>query len=305
MQIVIETKKDCHNIQCHDLSGGTRTVSPTFEIDNNWHNVIIPTSRKNIRRILIGGVDIHMMLNSGEQNDNAYSIWLHGDIGQMKERIHDCIDQDDLLSFTNLKAKYLHTVSKGIDAPQYLPYHVRKFFSRGDGPYWFNYNNKDNLPYRAVDLSIDRVKLLASLDEDLLHTDQKFYKNANCKSLQARPELPLTPVSKIKNEYLKEFLQSVGYKNILQIQYVEMPGNSFIDIHKDDFSSATGLQYVKGPSQLYVVLKGDEHKFKMKFSRAGIIDLSKPLFINNNAFVHSLFYAGEETRGALLIYGDA
>ena len=134
MQIVIETKKDCHNIQCHDLSGGTRTVSPTFEIDNNWHNVIIPTSRKNIRRILIGGVDIHMMLNSGEQNDNAYSIWLHGDIGQMKERIHDCIDQDDLLSFTNLKAKYLHTVSKGIDAPQYLPYHVRKFFSRGDGP---------------------------------------------------------------------------------------------------------------------------------------------------------------------------
>jgi len=72
----------------------------------------------------------------------------------------------------------------------------------------------------------------------------------------------------------------------------------------DDFSNASGLMYVKGASQLYCVLKGDSSMFKMKFAKAGMIDVTKPKYINNNTFAHSLYYAGEDTRGALLIYGN-
>lgn len=305
MQVVVKTTKSCHNIQCQQLNGGTKTVSSTFDIHLEWHKITIPLPRKKISKILIDQIDIGMILNSGYEHNGNYTIWIHGDIGTLKVRVHDCIEQDDLLKFNNLKLKYLCTVSSATSTPDFLPTHIRRFFEQSEGPYWWNYKYKDKLPYRTTEIELNKEQLLASLDDDLKFTDQKFYANANCKSLQRRPELPLTNVSDIKNKTLRSFLQAVGYTKVLQIQYVEMPAKSFIDIHRDDFANVSGLEYVKGPSQLYCVLKGNENNFKMKFNHAGVIDLSKPTFINNNNFIHSLYYDGNEPRGALLIYGDA
>ena len=40
-----------------------------------------------------------------------------------------------------------------------------------------------------------------------------------------------------------------------------------------------------------------------KFKNVGLIDTSKPIFINNHKFIHSLVYTGSKPRGVLLAYG--
>jgi len=54
---------------------------------------------------------------------------------------------------------------------------------------------------------------------------------------------------------------------------------------------------------LYFVLTGDSDNIKFKFKNVGLLDVGKPLFINNRGFVHSLIYTGTEPRGVLLAYG--
>ena len=308
MKVVIYTHPSIKEheivVKIEDLNRQVNTQGHLFDIPCEWQKLTINLARKNISKITIQGVDIGMILNSGSQNNSNFTIWLHGDVGVLKQRIVECIEQDDLLRWMPLNSKYLLTESYNESAPGFVPEYIQRFFGRGEGPYWWNYNNNDSLPYRPVEIDFDKDTLLNSLDEDLTYVDKKFTKNATCKSLQARPQLPLTPVTQLKNDYLKKFLTELNYKSMLQIQYVEMGPKSFIDIHMDDFSNASGLMYVKGASQLYCVLKGDSSMFKMKFAKAGMIDVTKPKYINNNAFAHSLYYAGEDTRGALLIYGN-
>ena len=291
-------------VKIEDLNRQIKTEGHSFDIPCEWQKLTINLARKYISRITIDGIDIGMILNSGSQYNKNYTIWLHGDVGVLKQRIVECIEQDDLLRWMPLNSKYLLTESYNESAPDFVPAHIQRFFQRGEGPYWWNYNNNDSLPFRSVAIDFDKDTLLNSLAEDLTFIDKKFTKNANCKSLQASPQLPLTPVTQLTNAYLKKFLTALGYKSMLQIQYVEMSAKSFIDIHMDDFANVSGLMYVKGASQLYCVLKGDPSKFKMKFAKAGMIDVTKPTYINNNAFAHSLYYDGQDTRGALLIYGN-
>lgn len=308
MNVVIYTHPSINTdeivVKIEDLNRQFKTQGHTFDIPCKWQKLTINLSRKNISKITIEGVDIGMILNSGSQYKTNFTIWLHGDIGVLKQRIVECIDQDDLLRWMPLNSKYLLTESYNESAPAFVPDHIQRFFERGEGPYWWNYNKNEKLPYRSTEVEFDKQKLLESLDEDLTYVDKKFSNNAICKSLQASPQLPLTPVTQLKNDYLKKFLTELDFKSMLQIQYVEMEPKSFIDIHMDDFANDSGLMYIRGASQLYCVLKGDSSKFKLKFARAGMIDVTKPTYINNNAFAHSLYYDGEEPRGALLIYGN-
>lgn len=303
MLVKIHSKNPIDVIELQNLDSITIKKSTQFDLDRNWYKLNIPTHRTNIVDITIAGQSIKHILNSGAQVDEHYYIWLHGDLDVLMERVFGCINQDDLLRWTKLNRKYLLTESWNHTAPDFVPYHVKNFFARGEGPYWWNYKDSDTVPYRVCDIEFDTKKLSNSLTEDLTFQDKKFYGSARCKSLQAQPNLPLTPIEKIKNLYLREFLSMVGYKSLLQIQCVEMTPHSYIDIHRDDFANSSGLPYIKGASQLYCVLQGDPNKFNLRFARAGNIDVSRPIFINNNAFVHSLYYSGNEKRTTLLVYG--
>jgi hypothetical protein len=195
------------------------------------------------------------------------------------------------------------TESYNQKTPDWLPISVKNFFKNGQGPYWWNINDINNLPFKTTNIKINKQRILDSLD-DLKFSDEKFYGQAKCKSLQQHPNLPLTPVTQLTNNYLKSFLLSIGYRSVLQIQHVEMPAKSYIAPHRDDFSNNSGLMYIKGAKQLYCVLQGDETKFNLRFSQAGNIDVTSPIYINNNAFVHSLYYDGDDKRSTLLIYGN-
>lgn len=303
MQIKVITKNPIGKIVCVDLDSNSTEQPTEFNLENSWHKLLIPTPRINIVDIIMGDQSIKHILNAGAQIGEQYHIWIHGDLSVLMERVFNCINQDDLLRWTKLNRKYLLTESWNHTAPDFVPAHIKNFFARGQGPYWWHYDNTDMLPYRSTNIQLDTEKLHNALTDDLTYSDNKFYGSADCVSLKAHPQLPLVPITQLKNQYLKDFLKSAGYKSVLQIQRVKMQPNSYIDLHKDDFASSSGLPYIKGASQLYCVLQGDPNKFILKFDRAGIIDVRHPVYINNNAFVHSLYYNGTEPRTTLLIYG--
>jgi hypothetical protein len=304
--IEIITKDPIEDISYIDLDRTFTKVGEKFEIEHKWIKLKIKTDRRNIQDIKINNESILHILNSGQQIDDFYEIWLHGDLSVLMERVFMCIAQDDLLRWTKLNRKYLKTESYNDIAPYWAKRSVRNFFARGAGPYWWSYEKKKSIPFKTLDsVEFDKNKLLESLDEDLTFNDIKFYGNAKCKSLKPKPTLPLVDVDTLKNKTLADFMRQVGFKKVLQIQYVEMDPRSFLNVHKDDFTYEDGLPYMEGASQLYCVLKGDTDKIKFKFARAGLIDISKPVLINNCEFVHSLVYDGASARGVLLAYGDS
>jgi hypothetical protein len=301
MQVQIFTKVDA-SFEWVALDGNTISHSGTITMPNSWHKCYINIHRRDITDIKIGDESIRHCINSGINTPAGYEIWLHGDPAQYFSRIAKCIAQADLLSFNNLKDKYLLTESWNEQVEgDFIPSSVRQFFAKGEGPHWYHKEDFHNLPYveyegPEIDTSID-------LDEDLTFVDKKFYGQGQCKSLKPQPVLPTIRLDQVKNQKLKNTMRQFGFTDILQMQYVELQPNSVLPIHKDDFTYEDGKSIIDGPTQLYCVLSGDPKGIKFKFKNAGLIDVSRPIFINNRRFVHSLVYTGDIPRGVLLAYG--
>ena len=300
MQVQIFTKVDA-SFECIGLNGNTISQSGIINMPQSWHKCYINLHRNDITDIKIGGESIKHCLNSGKNTIDGYEIWLHGDPAQYFSRIAECIAQDDLLTFKILKDKYLITESWNIQVEgDFIPNSVKQFFATGEGPHWYHKDDFHNLPYIQHDGDVDTD---LDLDEDLQFTDTKFYGQGQCKSLKAQPVLPTIKLEQIKNKKLRDVMGSFGYTEILQMQYVELQPNSVLPIHMDDFTYEDGKSIIDGPTQLYCVLSGDYKDIKFKFKNVGLIDVSKPIFINNRRFVHSLVYTGSIPRGVLLAYG--
>ena len=300
MQVQIFTNTDT-TVECQDLDRKVIGQHKIFDLPESWHKVKIPLPRTDITDIEIGGESIKHCLNSGINTDNGYEIWLHGDPAEYFSRIAECIAHEDLLRFKNLKDKYLITESwnEQVDG-DFIPPSVKQFFARGEGPYWYHKEDFHNLPYVEYDGDVDTD---IELDEDLQFTDTKFYGQGKCKSLKPQPVLPTIRLDQIKNQKLRDTMRQFGFTDILQMQYVKLQPNSVLPVHRDDFTYEDGKSIIDGPTQLYCVLSGDSKGIKFKFKNAGLIDVSKPIFINNRRFVHSLVYTGDIPRGVLLAYG--
>jgi len=227
---------------------------------------------------------------------------LHGNLAEYFSRISECIAQDDLLRFKNLESKYLITESWNEKVEgEFIPKHVKQFFAKGEGPYWYHKADFFNLPY--IEYNGPAIDTDLFLDADLKFIDNKFYGEGKCKSLQRLPVMPLKDIKDIKNSKLKDTMKQFGFSKVLQIQYVELQPNSVIPVHKDDFTYEDGKHIINGPTQLYCVLSGSTEDIKFKFKNVGLLDVSKPIFINNHKFIHSLVYTGDKPRGVLLAYG--
>jgi len=302
MRVDIKTKNSIDKVTITNLDKELLPKLGTIFISDNWHKLLIPCNRHNIIDITISGESIKHCLNSGKETEQGYEIWLHGNLAEYFSRISECIAQDDLLYFKNLDSKYLHTVSWNEKVEgDFIPTHVEQFFATGEGPFWYHKADFNNLPY--VEYNGPAVDTGINLDEDLQYTDSKFYGEGQCKSLKQQPVLPTILTEQIKNTKLKETMQQFGFTEILQMQYVELRPNSIIPVHRDDFTYEDGKHIIDGPTQLYCVLSGNTEDIKFKFKNVGLIDVSRPIFINNHRFVHSLVYTGNKPRGVLLAYG--
>ena len=302
MRVDIKTTNSINKVTITNLDKELLPKLGTIFIGESWHKLLIPCNRHNIIDITISGETIKHCLNSGKETAQGYEIWLHGNLAEYFSRISECIAQDDLLRFKNLESKYLHTVSwnEKIEG-DFIPNHVKQFFANGEGPHWYHKADFNNLPYIEYNGSV--VDTDINLDEDLQFIDKKFNNYGECKSLKQQPVLPTIKTEQIKNKKLKETMQQFGFTDILQMQYVELQPNSVIPVHRDDFTYEDGKHIIDGPTQLYCVLSGSTEDIKFKFKNAGLVDVSKPIFINNHRFVHSLVYTGDKPRGVLLAYG--
>ena len=302
MRVDIKTTNSINKVTITNLDKELLPKLGTIFIGESWHKLLIPCNRHNIIDITISGETIKHCLNSGKETAQGYEIWLHGNLAEYFSRISECIAQDDLLRFKNLESKYLHTVSwnEKIEG-DFIPNHVKQFFANGEGPHWYHKADFNNLPYIEYNGSV--VDTDINLDEDLQFIDKKFNNYGECKSLKQQPVLPTIKTEQIKNKKLKETMQQFGFTDILQMQYVELQPNSVIPVHRDDFTYEDGKHIIDGPTQLYCVLSGNTEDIKFKFKNVGLIDVSRPIFINNHRFVHSLVYTGDKPRGVLLAYG--
>ncbi len=302
MRVDIKTKNPIEKVTITNLNKELLPKFSTMFISENWYKLLIPCERDNIIDITVSGESIKHCLNSGCNTKEGYQIWLHGNLAEYFSRISECIAQDDLLRFKNLESKYLITESWNEKVEgEFIPKHVKQFFAKGEGPYWYHKADFFNLPY--IEYNGPAIDTDLFLDADLKFIDNKFYGEGKCKSLQRLPVMPLKDIKDIKNSKLKDTMKQFGFSKVLQIQYVELQPNSVIPVHKDDFTYEDGKHIINGPTQLYCVLSGSTEDIKFKFKNVGLLDVSKPIFINNHKFIHSLVYTGDKPRGVLLAYG--
>ncbi len=301
-KVNIIAKTEIKTVTITNMDKQSREALWPINLENEWYKLVIPCDRTDIKDITIDDETIKHCLNAGRNTEKGYEIWLHGDLAEYFTRISMSIAQDDLLRFKNLASKYLLTESwnESVEG-EFIPKHVQSFFAKGEGPNWYHKSDFHNLPfitYNGPDVSKD-----IDLDQDLTFLDTKFYGQGKCKSLQALPVRPTKNVDTIKDIKLREVLKQFGFSSLLQVQYVELESDSVIPVHRDDFMYEDGKDIIDGPTQLYFVLSGNSDDIHFKFKNVGLIDVSKPIFINNHKFVHSLVYTGKEPRGVLLVYG--
>lgn len=301
MQLEIKTKTGTNDITVTDLNRNIHKFHG-FVLEKKWYRLNIPGTRDNINDITVNGESIKHCLNAGIVNPEEYQIWIHGDLSQLFARVSECIAQDDLLQFKSLKKKYLFCESWN----EYLegdsiPYSVREFFANGEGPFWYHRDDWHNLPY--VEYTGESVPTDIALEEDLLYKDSKFYGKGQCRSLKMRPTMPTVAVEDLKSDSLRNAMKLFGFTDILQMQQVTLEPNSVLPVHRDDFTYTDGRHIINGPTQLYFVLTGAKEQIKFKFKNVGLINVNKPIFVNNRGFVHSLVYTGRLKRSVLLVYG--
>ena len=301
MNLQIKTKNGTDGVTITNLDRHTVDYK-TFILERQWYKITVPGTRYSISDILIDGESIRHCINAGVTKNSGYELWIHGDLSQLFSRISDRIAQDDLLRFKDLSSKYLITESWNETVTgDFIPNSVRNFFAQGEGPNWFHKDDFTSLPY--VEYAGTEVDTDINIDQDLTYIDTKFSGQGQCKSLQAQPVLPTTKLDEIKDKKLRLAMEQFGFKEILQMQYVELQPNSVLPVHKDDFTYVSGRDIIRGPTQLYWVLSGDTDQIKFKFKNVGLINVSQPMFINNKDFVHSLVYTGDVPRGVFLAYG--
>ena len=63
--------------------------------------------------------------------------------------------------------------------------------------------------------------------------------------MQAQPVLPTTKLDEIKDKKLRLAMEQFGFKEILQMQYVELQPNSVLPVHKDDFTYVSGRDIIQ------------------------------------------------------------
>lgn len=180
---------------------------------------------------------------------------------------------------------------------------------------WFN---KDNLlPYETVDMPYPREELLAELmmNRPSMETeDNQFYKTRISQQfeindtwkywffLRNKDQVPARELPNWQQRFmwnqarwpvLTRFLESLDFTGIVQGYIAELPPNSWIYPHSDSGSDCWGEP--DRVSRLYIPLTLDDRVF-FKFANFGLVDLTRPSWINNRRYTHAVVNDSDTTR---------
>lgn len=308
-------------IQYRNLDYLTDLVSNTntFDIDENWYEIIIPYQDRDvdIKEIKIDGESLKEILYTGYtttkkgdikfipflNEDGDFRIWLHGNLGVLLERTMDCIDNGDYGK--NLFDYYLLTVERNLlrEGHSFSP-SVDGYLKLARGPFWWK-KHSEKLPYMILDKEIrNKKEILDELQQlDSFKLFEK-YTGVHTKSY-SNEGYPLIDVEDIEYPYTKELFKQLGYTKILNFCINTLHPNADIYIHRDQgFEDVEAYnKFIKGCQQLYIILDGDPQDNVFKLGCAGRVPTDKPIIVNNSLHAHCVVNYSDKPRTTLLAYG--
>ena len=322
MKIEIKSDKFINQFNLTSLDHVTvsQKNNEDFLCDKNWYLLSIDNHDPNIiNDILINGSSIKHTIYAGTftlpgDNSKHYSntlwdkgtwqIWIHTDIGLHLYYYFKQIENGDF--GTNLDEKYLHTVDWSVGIDTNYPDPIKQFFKHAHGPRWWN--KKYETPYQVLDeqiISNINTKLLY----DEIHTLNGIKKSNNgwnAKTLKEKITWPGVSVEDLEYPEFKRIAQSLGYKTILNINWLTLEPNAYIDIHADgnykDYPAGVFEKYFKGCNIFYYALVNPAG-FLFKLGEAGLLPTDKPLLIDASSLPHCVVNQSPVLRETIRIHG--
>lgn len=230
----------------------------------------------------------------------VFSIWIHTNIGDMFTRVYESIRNGDFGK--NLFEKYILTVDRPLKIRNSWPGSIRSFFSTAHGPQWW-YNNDKYTPWKLCDIPrIDVDILLNELDSILPYSQETL--NLSVKQLKNKTsDLPFVELKDISSRVVRDFVESAGYRRIIDISVQKLEPGAYVPIHRDDHYQRHAYPYMKGCTKLYWACSNPEG-VHFKLGRSGILPIEKPLLVNTIEHPHSLVHEGTDVRTSILVYGE-
>jgi len=320
MKISVTSDNPLQHYYLKDINNTVYSINLNTEqnIPDGWYEFCVEyvDTKTEITDIEINGSSIGYMLYTGycttydgKRHQPAcavwepgcvFSIWINTQIGQMYSRIYEAIRNGDFGK--NLFDKYLLTVDRPIDIKNTWPRNISSFFKTSHGPQWW-FNNDQYTPWKYLNLpSIDVDLLLDELDSILPYSNETL--NLTIKQLKNKQsDLPFVELEDISSRVVRDFVESAGYKRLIDISVQKLEPGAYVPIHRDDHYQRQAYPYMKGCTKLYWACTNPEDVY-FKLGRSGILPIDKPLLINTIEHPHALVHEGSQVRTSILVYGE-
>mgnify|MGYP007072031292 FL=1 len=322
MKIHIDSTKPVQEAWLTDLRGHQYPVKnqALHSVPAGWYELHVPYcgQRLEIRDIQINDCSIRHLIYTGYYTDGqgqrhqpatavwdtggVFTIWLHTELGVLFQRMMQTIRNGDYGQ--NLFERYCLTVDRPEPVADQWPANIRSFFDQGDGPHWWP-RDDFRLPWRPAPLDpaefpADRV--VQELQQYLPHQYQ-LGPGFSTYTLKRLSDLPFIEIADIDNQFVREFVEAIGYRRLIDISLQTLDPGAFIDIHRDDHYNRKAYPYMKGCKKFYWCVQNSQHT-KFKLGHSGCIPHHRPLLINTIEHPHSVINQGTEPRISVLVYGD-
>lgn len=299
-----------------------------FEVETGWYELKVEyvDTKIEIQDIKINDTSIREIIYTGYYTDGSgkihqpatavwdeggvFSIWLHTELGVLFQRTVEGISNGDYGK--NLFENYLLTVDRPLSIKDKWPAEIVSFFKNAHGPQWWR-RNTDTTPWLKRPIpnldSVDVDLLLSELDKvctqpnvpdegRLIKALKPHHPSGDCRFC----DLPFVELDDLGSDIVRDFVSSIGYKRVIDINVQTLDPGKHIAIHNDE-RKRDGDPYMRGCKMFYWTCKNPEG-VHFKLGRGGVLPHNEPLLINNIVHPHAVVNEGNQTRTSILIYGE-
>ena len=245
-----------------------------------------------------GSGKIHQPACAVWDEDGVFSIWIHTELGIFFTRTLEAIKNGDYGK--NLFEDYMLTVDRPLSIKDTWPAEMTSFFKTAHGPHWWR-KNTDTTPWvRRPIPSVDVDLLLSELDK-VCTNHYVPGEGKTIKALKSHCDLPFVELHEISSGMVREFVSSIGFKRIIDINVQTLDPGYYVAVHNDE-RYREGDVYMRGCQMFYWTCK-NSNGVHFKLGRGGVLP-HEPLLINNIVHPHAVVNEGTKTRTSILIYGE-
>lgn len=321
MKLSITSDQPLQRYHLTDLKGISHRFSldEEFDLPHGWYELQIDyvDTKIEIKDIEINGSSIRHLIYTGFYTDGnghihqpacsvwdkggVFKIWLHTKLGVMFQTMMEAIKNGDFGS--DLFKDYTLTVDRPHITKDFWPTHIKSFFENAYGPQWWPLRHAST-PWRRCDVgTIDVDQLLHDLENFCVHRHTKKNGYEIIKHKDGASDLPFIEIADIGSKSVRNLVESIGFKRLIDISVQTLAPGAFIDIHRDDHYKRKAYPYMKGCKKFYWTCKNAEG-VHFKLGRSGCLPHNEPLLINTIEQPHAVINEGLKTKTTIIAYGE-